>query len=136
MHDPDAGMMRVMEKKRRTKTNAVTCIFLDIGGVLLTDGWNHHARKRAAAKFKLKWIEMEGRHQLNVSTYEEGKLTLEDYLDRVVFYQVKTHDFLLILEIDNPHKSILNLTEILLTFLSIMNRDCNDNFFDFRGDLF
>ena len=26
----------------------VTTLFLDIGGVLLTDGWDHHARKRAA----------------------------------------------------------------------------------------
>jgi len=30
---------------------------------------------------------MEGRHRLNCATYEEGKLTLEEYLDRVVFYQ-------------------------------------------------
>ena len=69
------------------KTTAITCLFLDIGGVLLTDGWDHHARKRAATKFKLKWAEMEERHQLNFDTYEEGKLTLEEYLNRVVFYQ-------------------------------------------------
>ncbi len=35
----------------------VTTLFLDIGGVLLTDGWDHHARKRAAKKFKLEWTE-------------------------------------------------------------------------------
>ena len=66
---------------------AITCVFLDIGGVLLTDGWNHHARKRAAKHFKLDWAEMENRHNLNFATYEEGKLTLEVYLGRVVFYQ-------------------------------------------------
>ena len=66
---------------------AVTCLFLDIGGVLLTNGWDHHARKRAAANFKLKWAEMEDRHQLNFATYEEGKLTLEEYLNRTVFYE-------------------------------------------------
>ena len=65
----------------------ITCLFVDIGGVLLTDGWNHQARKRAAATFKLKWTEMEDRHQSNFATYEEGKLTLEEYLDRVVLYQ-------------------------------------------------
>ena len=69
------------------KSIPVTCLFLDIGGVLLTDGWDHHARKRAAAYFKFGWKEMEERHALNFETYEEGKLTLKDYLDRVVFYQ-------------------------------------------------
>ena len=65
----------------------VTTLFLDIGGVLLTDGWNRHARKRAATHFKLNLAEMEGRHHLTFDTYEEGKLTLEDYLDRVVFHE-------------------------------------------------
>jgi putative hydrolase of the HAD superfamily len=69
------------------KPIAITCLFLDIGGVLLTDGWNHHARKRAAANFKLELAEMEDRHQLTFDTYEEGKLTLEEYLGRVIFYQ-------------------------------------------------
>jgi len=65
-------------------------VFLDIGGVLLTDGWDHHARKRAATNFNLEWAEMEDRHQLNFNTYEEGKLTLEEYLSRVVFYQERS----------------------------------------------
>jgi putative hydrolase of the HAD superfamily len=68
-------------------SQAITCIFLDIGGVLLTDGWDHHARKRAAKYFKLEWAEMENRHNLNFATYEEGKLTLKEYLGRVVFHQ-------------------------------------------------
>ncbi len=65
----------------------ITTLFLDIGGVLLTDGWDHHARRRAATHFKLEWGEMEERHQLNFDTYEEGKLTPEEYLARVVFYK-------------------------------------------------
>jgi putative hydrolase of the HAD superfamily len=65
----------------------ITALFLDIGGVLLTDGWDHHARRRAAKHFKLNWAEMEKRHSLTFDTYEEGKLTLEEYLGRVVFYQ-------------------------------------------------
>ena len=69
------------------KATAITCMFLDIGGVLLTDGWDHHARERAAANFKLNLPEMEDRHHLTFDTYEEGKLTLEEYLDRVVFYK-------------------------------------------------
>ena len=65
----------------------VTTLFLDIGGVLLTDGWDHNARKRAAASFKLDLAEMEDRHKLTFATYQEGKLTLKEYLGLVVFYQ-------------------------------------------------
>jgi putative hydrolase of the HAD superfamily len=65
----------------------ITTLFLDIGGVLLTDGWDHHARKRAAKHFKLNWAGMEERHSLNFNIYEEGKLTLKEYLGRVVFHQ-------------------------------------------------
>jgi putative hydrolase of the HAD superfamily len=39
-----------------TKTGSVICLFLDIGGVLLINGWDHHARRRAAKHFKLEWI--------------------------------------------------------------------------------
>ena len=69
------------------KATAITCVFLDIGGVLLTNGWDHHARERAATTFKLELAEMEDRHHLTFDTYEEGKLTLEEYLNRVVFHQ-------------------------------------------------
>ena len=70
--------------KKATKLN---CLFLDVGGVLLSDGWDHHARKRAATHFKLEWDEMEERHHLIFETFEAGKFTLEEYLSRVVFYQ-------------------------------------------------
>ena len=65
----------------------VTTVFLDIGGVLLTDGWAHQARRQAARIFKLDWNEMEARHRLVFEPLEEGKLTLEEYLSLVVFYQ-------------------------------------------------
>jgi putative hydrolase of the HAD superfamily len=65
----------------------IRTLFVDIGGVLLTDGWDHHARRRAAKHFKLEWTAIEPRHQLTFDTYEEGKLTLEEYLRRVIFYQ-------------------------------------------------
>jgi len=69
------------------KATAITCVFLDIGGVLLTNGWDHHARKRAATNFKLELAEMEDRHNQAFDTYELGKLTIEEYLSRVVFYE-------------------------------------------------
>jgi putative hydrolase of the HAD superfamily len=72
------------------KATPITMLFLDIGGVLLTNGWDHQARQRAAANFQLEWAEMEERHHLTFETYEAGKLTLEEYLGRVVFYQKRS----------------------------------------------
>src|ERR1022692_653341 len=74
-------------RTKMKRSAEIRTLFLDIGGVLLTDGWDHHARKRAATNFKLELAEMEDRHHLTFDTYEEGKLTLEEYLGRVVFYQ-------------------------------------------------
>jgi hypothetical protein len=51
----------VDERKMMKKATTITCLFVDIEGVLLTDGWDLRARKRAAAHFKLKWTEMEDR---------------------------------------------------------------------------
>ena len=65
----------------------ITTLFLDIGGVLLTNGWGRQSRDRAVAQFNLDAEEMNERHHLTFDTYEEGKLTLHEYLDRVVFYE-------------------------------------------------
>ncbi len=65
----------------------ITHLFVDIGGVLLTDGWAHKYRKSAAKEFDLNPGEMEKRHNQAFDTYELDKLTLKDYLDRVVFYE-------------------------------------------------
>jgi putative hydrolase of the HAD superfamily len=69
------------------KSIPVTTLFLDIGGVMLSNGWGHESRKLAAEKFSLNLDDLEDRHHLTTVTYEEGKLTLEEYLKRVVFYQ-------------------------------------------------
>jgi putative hydrolase of the HAD superfamily len=62
-------------------------LFVDVGGVLLTNGWDHLARKRAARHFKLNWAEMDERHRLVFETHEEGKLSFEEYLGWVVFFE-------------------------------------------------
>jgi putative hydrolase of the HAD superfamily len=68
----------------------ITTLFLDIGGVMLSNGWGHESRRSAAEVFKLDFDDMEERHHLTFVTYEEGKLTLHEYLNRVVFYQERT----------------------------------------------
>ena len=72
------------------KAMPITALFVDVGGVLLTNGWDHLARRRAAKNFKLPRAEMEERHRLVFETHEEGKLTFEDYLGWVVFYQKRS----------------------------------------------
>ena len=62
-------------------------LFLDIGGVLLTNGWDRTLRQRAAREFDLDEEEMNERHHLTFDTYEEGKLSLDQYLSRVVFHR-------------------------------------------------
>jgi len=69
------------------KSAMITTLFLDIGGVLLTDGWEHNSRRQAARKFRLDLFDLEERHHQTFDTYEEGKLTLKEYLDHVVFYK-------------------------------------------------
>jgi putative hydrolase of the HAD superfamily len=76
-----------MGEKMSKKAPEIACVFVDIGGVLLTDAWDHHARRRAARRFRLDWTDMDARHRLNFAIHEEGKLTFEEYLERVVFYE-------------------------------------------------
>lgn len=61
-------------------------LFLDIGGVILSNGWDRTLRERASQKFNLDLIELNKRHALTFDTYEIGKITLDVYLDRTVFY--------------------------------------------------
>ena len=68
----------------------ITTLFLDIGGVLLTNGWDRKARVRAAEKFGLEQDEVDERHHLTFDTYEEGKLSLDEYLNRVIFYEKRS----------------------------------------------
>ena len=65
----------------------ISTLFLDIGGVLLTNGWDRTMRARAAERFRLDASEMDERHHLTFDTYELGKLSLDEYLDRVVFHR-------------------------------------------------
>jgi putative hydrolase of the HAD superfamily len=65
----------------------ITTLFMDIGGVLLTNGWDRKTRALAALAFHLDPDDIEERHHLTYDTYEECKLNLEEYLQRVNFYQ-------------------------------------------------
>jgi putative hydrolase of the HAD superfamily len=69
---------------------AITTLFVDVGQVLLTNGWDRKMRRLAAELFNLDYTDMDERHHLTFDTYEEGKLSLDTYLDRIVFYQERS----------------------------------------------
>ncbi|HVN16891.1 MAG TPA: HAD family phosphatase [Anaerolineales bacterium] len=73
-----------------TTKSPITTLFLDIGGVLLTNGWDRQARAQAAETFHVDFKEMDERHHLTFDTYEEGKLSLKEYLERVIFFEKRS----------------------------------------------
>ena len=69
---------------------AIKAIFWDVGGVLLTDAWDHTQRADALAHFGLDQAEFQQRHEMLVSSFERGKISLDEYLDRTVFYRERS----------------------------------------------
>jgi len=65
----------------------ITAIFWDVGGVLLSNAWDHTQRMRALEQFHLDEQEFHDRHEMLVSSFEQGKISLDEYLDRTIFYR-------------------------------------------------
>jgi putative hydrolase of the HAD superfamily len=65
----------------------ITTMFWDIGGVILTNGWDHNSRRAAASKFQLDWDDFEGRHELSFPAFDSGLISMNEYLDRTLFYR-------------------------------------------------
>lgn len=69
---------------------SIRALFWDIGGVLLTNAWDHTQRTQALKHFQLEEEEFRDRHEMVVSSFERGKITLDEYLDRTVFYRARS----------------------------------------------
>jgi len=67
--------------------STIRAIFWDVGGVLLSNAWDHTQRAAALDHFHLDEQEFHDRHEMVVSSFERGKITLDEYLDRTVFYR-------------------------------------------------
>lgn len=67
----------------------IKALFWDVGGVLLSNAWDHTQRQQAVEKFALDPGEFSERHDLVVSSFERGKISLDDYLERTIFYRVR-----------------------------------------------
>ena len=64
----------------------ITHIFFDIGGVLGSNGWDHEQRERAVERFDLNAEDFEWRHKEVIGEWEEGRITLDEYLEIAVFH--------------------------------------------------
>jgi putative hydrolase of the HAD superfamily len=68
----------------------ITALFWDVGGVLLSNGWDRSNRRQAAEHFSLDWEEFQDRHEFVSTDFEAGRLTLQEYLQRTVFYRSRS----------------------------------------------
>ena len=68
----------------------ITTLFWDIGGVILTNGWDRGSRKEAADAFHLDLDEFQDRHDLSFPAFDSGLITLNEYLDRTLFYRPRS----------------------------------------------
>ena len=68
----------------------IKTLLLDIGGVILTNGWDHISRQKAVEYFELDKGEFDERHQLAFDTYELGRLTFDEYLNNLLFYKKRS----------------------------------------------
>jgi len=95
----------------------ITTLFLDIGGVLLTNGWDTDLRKQTAAHFGLDYEEIYHRHHVTYDTYEEGKMTLDEYLHQIIFYEKRSFSARdvknYILEQARPYQDTIDLVKRL-----------------------
>jgi putative hydrolase of the HAD superfamily len=68
---------------------SITHVFFDIGGVLGSNGWSTAQRRRAVERFGLDGDEFEQQHRDAIGTFEQGRMTLGDYLEATVFYRTR-----------------------------------------------
>jgi putative hydrolase of the HAD superfamily len=98
----------------------ISALFWDVGGVLLSNAWDHEQRQQTLKQFGLvdeDEAEFESRHEMLVSSFERGKISLQDYLERTVFYRPRpftieafTHHML---SLSQPYPDTLRLAKEL-----------------------
>lgn len=113
----------------------IRTLFWDVGGVLLSNAWDHEERDRAVEKFQLQKTDFEARHKEAVSAFEEGKVTLDQYLDRTVFYQprkfMKEEFKSYMFSLSKPKPEVLELAralagKCLMATINNESREMND----------
>jgi putative hydrolase of the HAD superfamily len=112
----------------------IRAIFWDVGGVLLTNAWDHVQRMATLDHFHLDEAEFHDRHEMVVSSFERGKITLDEYLDRTVFYRAREfsrEDFkAYMFSLSKPFPEVLNLARNLAAsgqyFMGTINNESRE----------
>ncbi|MDE2507505.1 MAG: HAD-IA family hydrolase [Planctomycetota bacterium] len=65
-------------------------LFFDIGGVILNNGWDTPLRQAAAAAFGLDYTEFQARHEMLKTPFETGKMSIEQYIQKAVFFHPRS----------------------------------------------
>jgi haloacid dehalogenase superfamily, subfamily IA, variant 3 with third motif having DD or ED len=68
----------------------ITTLFFDIGGVCLSNGWDHEQRQTIAERFSFDYDAFDARHRQVVDSLERGQLSLEEYLSWTIFYEARS----------------------------------------------
>jgi putative hydrolase of the HAD superfamily len=116
---------------------AINALFWDVGGVLLTNAWDRTERTKAFEHFHLDPDEFHSRHEMVVSSFERGKITLDEYLDRTVFYKERPftreafRDFMFSLSQPFPEvlqfaESVANSGEYFMGTINNESRELNN----------
>ncbi len=114
----------------------ITALFWDVGGVLLSNAWDHTQRKQTLDHFGLDETEFADRHDMVVSSFERGKIGLQEYLDRTVFYRPRPFtlddfkNYMLPLSLPNPPvlelaRSLANSGKFLMATINNESTDLN-----------
>src|SRR5215813_5326819 len=112
----------------------ISTIFFDIGGVLLTDGWNHASRRTAAEKFGLDWEEYSDRHERVAHAIETNRLSLDAYLKRTIFYKPRSFSVEEFREFifaqSQPHSDTIEIGRQLAASESFLMATINNEIFE------
>ncbi len=111
----------------------VKTLFFDVGGVLLTNGWDRVSRRHCVDSFGLDWEEFSDRHDFVADAFETGRMTLESYLERTVFYRGRPFtrdDFVAAMRAESQPLEGLGLAEELAAsgqyFMATLNNESRE----------
>src|SRR5579859_7670485 len=68
----------------------IRAIYWDIGGVLLTNGWDHEQRARVLEQFGIDRSEYEARHPDANDRWERGEISDDEFLKETVFFKERS----------------------------------------------
>jgi putative hydrolase of the HAD superfamily len=125
----------------------ITALFFDVGGVLLSNAWDHEQRAMALRKFAVDAVDFQERHEMVVSSFERGKISLSEYLDRTLFCHprgfTKEEFCQYMFSLSRPDRAALDLARKLADsgryFMATINNESRDlnlyriQHFDLRG---